>query len=149
MQADSQQVNYRVNVDGNEYGFGAVSMGNPHCVLTVDDVAMAPVDKLGGQLTEHNLFPEGANIGFMQVLAHDEIRLRVFERGVGETQAGPDRRGGQEAHQRPPRGALRRRHLDEAGELPQPVEPRYRRHLRLPGALIAGSASKRGYQGLP
>jgi len=87
MQKDSQQVSYQVNVEDKDYTFGAVSMGNPHCVLTVDDVAMAPVDKLGSHLTEHNLFPEGANIGFMQVLAHDEIRLRVYERGVGETQA--------------------------------------------------------------
>lgn len=87
MQQESQQVSYNVVLDGKEYTFGAVSMGNPHCVLTVDDVAAAPVDQLGGQLTEHQLFPEGANIGFMQVAAHDEIRLRVYERGVGETQA--------------------------------------------------------------
>lgn len=87
MQQETQQVSYHVALDGKEYSFGAVSMGNPHCVLTVDDVAEAPVEQLGGQLTEHQLFPEGANIGFMQVAAHDEIRLRVYERGVGETQA--------------------------------------------------------------
>ena len=87
LQKDDQQVHYQVDLDGNQYQFGAVSMGNPHCVLTVDDVANAPVDEVGTALTEHQLFPEGANIGFMQVVGHDEIRLRVYERGVGETQA--------------------------------------------------------------
>lgn len=82
-----QSVHYSVNLDGMDVSFGAVSMGNPHCVLTVEDVSMAEVDKIGGVLTEHSLFPQGANIGFMQVAAHDEIRLRVYERGVGETQA--------------------------------------------------------------
>lgn len=84
---DTQEVKYSVDLDGQNFEFGAVSMGNPHCVLTVDDVAQAPVDELGAKLTEHQVFPEGANIGFMQVVADDEIRLRVFERGVGETQA--------------------------------------------------------------
>ncbi len=87
LQKDDQKVHYHVDLNGEQYQFGAVSMGNPHCVLTVDDVANAPVDEIGTQLTEHRLFPEGANIGFMQVVGHDEIRLRVYERGVGETQA--------------------------------------------------------------
>ena len=82
-----QELRYTVNLDGMSYEFGAVSMGNPHCVITVDDVELAEVDRIGGALTQHNLFPEGANIGFMQKIANDEVRLRVFERGVGETQA--------------------------------------------------------------
>nr|WP_196140134.1 diaminopimelate epimerase [Aliikangiella sp. G2MR2-5] len=87
MQQPERQLSYQVDVEGQVLEFGAVSMGNPHCVIRVDDVASTDVDKIGGYLTEHELFPQGANIGFMQVVADDEIRLRVYERGVGETQA--------------------------------------------------------------
>ncbi len=66
---------------------GVVSMGNPHCVIQVDDVAIAPVETLGPVLESHERFPERANIGFMQVITRDHIRLRVYERGAGETQA--------------------------------------------------------------
>ena len=62
-------------------------MGNPHAVLRVADVEAAPVQQLGPRLERHERFPNRANIGFMQVLAPDRIRLRVFERGVGETSA--------------------------------------------------------------
>jgi len=66
---------------------GVVSIGNPHCVIQVDDVLSANVTTLGPLLESHERFPEKANIGFMQVLDRNNIRLRVFERGVGETQA--------------------------------------------------------------
>lgn len=66
---------------------GVVSMGNPHCVITVDDVDSAPVATLGPLMENHERFPERANIGFMQVVDPQHIRLRVFERGAGETQA--------------------------------------------------------------
>jgi diaminopimelate epimerase len=66
---------------------GVVSMGNPHCVLTVDAIDEANVASLGADLAIHERFPEGANIGFMQVVAPDHIKLRVFERGAGETLA--------------------------------------------------------------
>ncbi|EMC4351152.1 diaminopimelate epimerase [Cronobacter sakazakii] len=66
---------------------GVVSMGNPHCVIQVDDVATAPVETLGPLMESHERFPERANIGFMQVMNTEHIRLRVFERGAGETQA--------------------------------------------------------------
>ena len=62
-------------------------MGNPHAVLRVADVNSAPVQVLGPRLERHERFPNRANIGFMQVVAPDRIRLRVFERGVGETSA--------------------------------------------------------------
>jgi len=78
---------YQVIVDGVSHDFGAVSLGNPHCVLTVDDVKNTNVDTIGGALTQHDIFPSGTNVGFMQVIAKDEIKLRVYERGVGETQA--------------------------------------------------------------
>ncbi|NHB92260.1 diaminopimelate epimerase [Photorhabdus cinerea] len=64
-----------------------VSMGNPHCVIQVADVETAEVEILGPALESHERFPERANIGFMQVLNRGHIRLRVYERGVGETQA--------------------------------------------------------------
>ncbi|ARZ02661.1 diaminopimelate epimerase [Yersinia ruckeri] len=66
---------------------GVVSMGNPHCVLQVDDVSAANVELLGPELESHERFPERANIGFMQVVSRQHIRLRVYERGAGETQA--------------------------------------------------------------
>ena len=64
-----------------------VSMGNPHGVLFVDDVRKADVTGLGGELSRHPSFPQGANIGFCQIVDRGYIRLRVHERGVGETRA--------------------------------------------------------------
>ena len=72
---------------GGPLRFGVVSMGNPHAVVEVDDVAAAPVATIGPWLQARPEFPEGANVGFAQVLAPDRIRLRVFERGAGETLA--------------------------------------------------------------
>ncbi|MGB1199522.1 MAG: diaminopimelate epimerase [Thalassotalea sp.] len=66
---------------------GAVSLGNPHCVITVDSVADAPVASLGAKLSIHERFPQGANIGFMEVVSADTIKLRVYERGAQETLA--------------------------------------------------------------
>jgi diaminopimelate epimerase len=67
--------------------FGAVSMGNPHALLQVEDVDQAQVAEIGGFLGKHKVFPEGCNVGFAQVLDRRHIRLRVFERGAGETLA--------------------------------------------------------------
>lgn len=74
-------------IDGVIVPFTFVSMGNPHAVLVVADVDMAPVTTLGPALQAAPEFPESVNAGFMQVLAPDHVRLRVFERGVGETLA--------------------------------------------------------------
>ena len=82
-----QQTQYQVKVEDQTYNFAAVSMGNPHAVLLVDDVTSAPVTELGAKLEVHELFPERANIGFMQIKSRSHIALRVFERGVGETLA--------------------------------------------------------------
>lgn len=87
LQSEQRQDSYSVSVEGIDYSFGAVSMGNPHCVITVDNIETTPVGQIGAALAQHPLFPKGANIGFMQLVGGDEIRLRVFERGVGETQA--------------------------------------------------------------
>ena len=78
---------YSAEVDGTPVRFGAVSMGNPHAVLEVDDVASAPVGSLGPALQRNALFPDSVNVGFAQVLAPARIRLRVHERGAGETLA--------------------------------------------------------------
>jgi diaminopimelate epimerase len=85
--ADAEQRSYEVDVDGETVTLGVVSMGNPHGVLIVDSVSDAPVKTLGPQLENHARFPNRANIGFVQIVASDHVRLRVFERGVGETRA--------------------------------------------------------------
>lgn len=66
---------------------GVVSMGNPHCVIQVESVETAPVELLGSQITKHKRFPDRANVGFMELVNKNHIRLRVYERGVGETNA--------------------------------------------------------------
>jgi diaminopimelate epimerase len=87
MLAEEESKYYTVAVNDTERAFGAVSMGNPHAVLQVNDVKTAPVAELGSELERHPVFPERANIGFMQVVDRQHIRLRVFERGAGETLA--------------------------------------------------------------
>ena len=78
---------YAIEVEGARHEIGAVALGNPHAVLEVEDTEQAPVETLGPALERHARFPERCNVGFAQVLAPDSIRLRVFERGVGETLA--------------------------------------------------------------
>jgi diaminopimelate epimerase len=78
---------YPLTVAGTEVEIGAVSMGNPHAVLTVTSVASAPVDRLGPAIERHPRFPKRVNVGFMEIIDRAHIRLRVFERGVGETLA--------------------------------------------------------------
>lgn len=78
---------YSVEINGVLTGFGAVSMGNPHAVILVENVDLAPVAETGRILESHPLFPERANIGFMQVLNREHIKLRVYERGAAETLA--------------------------------------------------------------
>jgi diaminopimelate epimerase len=78
---------YPLAVAGTEVEIGAVSMGNPHAVLTVASVASAPVDRLGPAIERHPRFPNRVNVGFMEIVDRAHIRLRVFERGVGETLA--------------------------------------------------------------
>jgi diaminopimelate epimerase len=78
---------YPLDVGGSEVEIGAVSMGNPHAVLTVASVATAPVDRLGPAIEHHPRFPKRVNVGFMEIVDRSRIRLRVFERGTGETLA--------------------------------------------------------------
>lgn len=85
--ADIETDVYPLEVNGTRYEIGAVSMGNPHAVLMVDDVAGAPVESLGPAIESHPRFPNRANVGFMEVKSCDRINLRVYERGAGETLA--------------------------------------------------------------
>jgi diaminopimelate epimerase len=78
---------YSLNVDGADLEIGAVSMGNPHAVLRVPDVKSAPIGRFGPSIERHARFPRRVNIGFMQIVGRDHIRLRVYERGAGETLA--------------------------------------------------------------
>ncbi len=85
--AKARSTVYEMEVAGERLAVGAVSMGNPHAVLVVPDVDVAPVATLGAALEQHPAFPERVNAGFMQVVDRGRIRLRVFERGAGETLA--------------------------------------------------------------
>jgi diaminopimelate epimerase len=87
MDAGAEAPRYSLNVDGADVEFGAVSMGNPHAVLQVSDVKTAPVARFGPSIEHHPRFPKRANVGFMEIVDRGHIRLRVFERGAGETLA--------------------------------------------------------------
>jgi len=78
---------YVLGIRGSIIGFGAVSMGNPHALVEVDDIAAAPLATTGPLLQRHQCFPESANVGFAQIESRQRVRLRVYERGVGETRA--------------------------------------------------------------
>jgi len=78
---------YRLCVGDREIEFGAVSLGNPHAVIEVDDVASAPLATLGAVLSTDSHFPNGSNIGFVQIVDRGQVRLRVWERGAGATLA--------------------------------------------------------------
>ena len=86
-QATLRAARYALSVEGETVEIGAVSMGNPHAVLEVPHVDSAPVARLGPQIEAHSRFPNHANVGFMEVVDRSRIRLRVFERGAGETLA--------------------------------------------------------------
>jgi diaminopimelate epimerase len=81
------QDEYALDIDGEQVRFGATSMGNPHALLEVDDIDAAPLERVGPALQANAAFPESVNVGFAQVDARDRIRLRVYERGAGETLA--------------------------------------------------------------
>lgn len=86
-EAPEKATTYDLDVDSESYSIAAVSMGNPHAVLTVDNAEKAPVAELGEKIESHQRFPNRVNVGFMEIRDRSEIRLRVFERGVGETEA--------------------------------------------------------------
>ncbi len=86
-EANARAARYALAVDGATLEISAVSMGNPHAVLFVEDVDTAPVTELGPRIETHPRFPRRTNVGFMQIVDRRQIRLRVWERGTGETLA--------------------------------------------------------------
>ncbi len=86
-QADARRPVYALEAGGETCQIGALSMGNPHAVLSTPDLDQAPVASLGPLIENHPRFPERVNVGFMQVQSRTRIRLRVWERGAGETLA--------------------------------------------------------------
>jgi len=87
MDAQAEAAEYSLEADGTEVQYGAVSMGNPHAVLCVDDVKAAPLERFGPTIETHPRFPKRTNVEFMEIVDRGHIRLRVHERGVGETRA--------------------------------------------------------------
>jgi diaminopimelate epimerase len=87
MEAPGESPAYSLEIDGAEIEFGAVSMGNPHVVLRVPDVKAAPIERIGPTIEKHARFAKRTNVGFMQIVERTHIRLRVYERGAGETLA--------------------------------------------------------------
>ena len=87
--ADIPQILYDLNLPGSKDQITAsvMNVGNPHAVVTVDDLEIAPVASLGQILESHQRFPDKVNVGFMQIISRQHIKLRVYERGVGETEA--------------------------------------------------------------
>ncbi len=78
---------YKIDLDSETVEVAVANIGNPHCLLLVDDIDTAPVERIGPQLESHQRFPEKVNVGFMQMISPSEIKLRVYERGAGETMA--------------------------------------------------------------
>jgi diaminopimelate epimerase len=78
---------YTLEVAGQRLEIGAVSVGNPHAVLIVASVASAPVETLGPAIERHARFPKRVNAGFLEIVTRDRVRLRVYERGAGETRS--------------------------------------------------------------
>ena len=89
--SDTEKNEYSISIDLTDQkgliNIAALSMGNPHAVITVKDINKAHVKTLGAYLESHALFPKRVNVGFMEIVTPHHIRLRVFERGVGETLA--------------------------------------------------------------
>ena len=85
--APARATHYTLNAGGSALEIGALSLGNPHAVLRVDNIDTAPVAELGPLIERHDRFPDRVNAGFMQIVDDSTIRLRVYERGAGETLA--------------------------------------------------------------
>lgn len=78
---------YAININNEQFDIAAISMGNPHAVLFVDNLDRAPVNVIGQELQSHDKFPKQVNVGFAQIINRQHLKLRVYERGVGETRA--------------------------------------------------------------
>lgn len=87
LDTDNRLDSYQLDIDGHVIEFSALSIGNPHAVIIVENVDSAAVESIGSILEPHPFFPQKVNVGFMQIINRNEFKLRVFERGAGETQA--------------------------------------------------------------
>ena len=87
--ADTPKILYQLNLPGSQekISLAVVNVGNPHAIISVDNIETAPVSYLGPVIESHQRFPKKVNVGFMQILSRKHLKLRVYERGVGETQA--------------------------------------------------------------
>ena len=85
--AHQQSASYTIDTEAGEFEASVLSMGNPHAVITVDDINTVDIARLGPAIQQQPLFPESVNVGFMQIVDEKNIKLRVYERGVGETLA--------------------------------------------------------------
>jgi diaminopimelate epimerase len=87
MQGEGTCINEHLEVDGEPYKVTCLSMGNPHCIIFVDNVEDFPVDFVGPMFENHPVFPKRTNVGFVQILNRKELKVRVWERGCAETLA--------------------------------------------------------------
>jgi len=87
MLGNGTSINENLDVDGSIYKVTCLSMGNPHCIIFVDEVDDFQVGQIGPKVENHRMFPKRTNVGFVQVLNSNELKVRVWERGCGETLA--------------------------------------------------------------
>jgi diaminopimelate epimerase len=87
MKGKGECVDAELDVDGEKFNVTCLSMGNPHCVLFVDCIDCFPVEEIGSKIENHKAFPKRTNVGFVEVLNENELSVRVWERGCGETLA--------------------------------------------------------------
>ncbi|MCF6191041.1 MAG: diaminopimelate epimerase [Cocleimonas sp.] len=85
--ANEQSNSYMLDIDGELITIGAISVGNPHAVILVEDIDSAPVEQMGKAIQAEKYFPNSVNVGFMQIIDRGHVNVRVYERGMGETQA--------------------------------------------------------------
>lgn len=85
--SDGMCLNYPLEIDGKVYTLSCVSVGNPHAIIFLDDVENLEIEKIGPKIECHPLFPRKINVEFVQLLSRDSVRMRVWERGAGETEA--------------------------------------------------------------
>jgi len=87
MQGEGKCLNEKLLLDGDAFAITCLSIGNPHCVIFVDNIDAFPVHKIGQKIENHTLFPNRTNVEFVKVLNRKEVKMRVWERGCGETLA--------------------------------------------------------------
>lgn len=87
MKCSDGNIGVKINAAGREFVFTGISMGNPHCVVLVDNIEQIPVELWGPELEKHEIFPAKTNVEFVQVINRDEVVMRVWERGAGITLA--------------------------------------------------------------